>query len=171
MNNTNHFYRRFFLIACLCCSGILMLLMLIMLTSTASAQVLTEKVTDLGFGFKQIQHTQVNVRGRWKSDVKFHFLYFEKRRLCQCTSYAISDSGRYAIFQEMATKESFIFHVNTQEREQISKAPVSPLLLLKEVTWNKNETRAQLEFEEKNTREISKLTVKIKKKRISKKEK
>ena len=54
------FLKRIFLLCTLCFSF-----------SLVSAQVLTETITDLGFGFKQIQHTQVNVAGRWKSDVKF----------------------------------------------------------------------------------------------------
>ena len=126
-----------------------------------SAQVLTEKTTDLGFGFKQIEHAQVNVAGRWKSNVKFHFLYHEKRRLCQCTLHSISASGRYAIFQEMATKEVFIFHVNVNERELQKKLP---LTLLQEVTWNKNETRAQLSFQIPDSDILKTVPIKIKKK-------
>lgn len=132
------------------------------------AQVLTEKTTDLGFGFKQIEHAQVNVAGRWKSNVKYHFLYYQKRRLCQCTLHAISDSGRYAIFQEMATKESFIFHVNTEEREVIAKAPQA---VLKEVSWNKKETVARLSYQAKDTATmndvdaINTISFKIKKRR------
>jgi hypothetical protein len=161
MHLQNHslllFFKRVLLLCSACCCF-----------SLVSAQVLTEQVTDLGFGFKQIQHKQVNVAGRWKSDVKYHFLYYQKRRLCQCTLHAISDSGRYAIFQEMATKESFIFHVNTEEREVIAKAPQA---VLKEVSWNKKETVAQLSYQAKDTATMNDvdstntISIKIKKRR------
>jgi hypothetical protein len=136
--------------------------LLISFNALLSAQVLTEKTTDLGFGFKQIEHAQVNVAGRWKSNVKFHFLYHEKRRLCQCTLHSISATGRYAIFQEMATKEVFVFHANVNERELLQKIPQTSL---KEIDWNKNETRAQLRFQISDSEELKTISIRIKKKK------
>jgi hypothetical protein len=120
---------------------LLFLLLTLALANTASAQVLTEKATDLGNGFKAIETGQINVPGRWYSDKKFHFLYFEKRRLCQCTQYVLSPSGKRIIFQESSNKEIIAFDADKNKTQLFNKLPASEL---KEVKWSKNEKTAEL---------------------------
>lgn len=112
-----------------------------LICSTSHSQVLTEKKTDLGFGFIQIEHAQINVAGRWNSKQKFHFLYHQKRRLCQCTVHSISPSGKFAVFQEMGTKEFFLYRVQSDARVLLNKLPTGKL---QDVTWLKSEKKAEL---------------------------
>lgn len=123
-------------------------LMSLFCATLSQAQMLTQTTTELGHGYRVQESQQVNVAGRWHSDRRFKFLYFEKRYLCQCTEFSISPSGKYAVFQINGSNAFGSFHRDKATVTKHDKLPSGKLL---QVTWGKQERQIEIQIQSTET--------------------
>jgi hypothetical protein len=67
-----------------------------------------ERSVDLGFGFRRVVLAEP-VQVSFESIGHFEFLYYDKQRLCQVSSYSVSPSGKYALYQDGPSGKLFLF--------------------------------------------------------------
>jgi hypothetical protein len=118
-------------------------LMSLFCATLSQAQMLTQTTTELSHGYRVQESQQVNVAGRWHSDLRFKFLYFEKRYLCQCTEFSISPSGKYAVYQINGSNAIVSFNRDKATVTKHDKLPSGKLL---QVTWGKQERQVEMQF-------------------------
>jgi len=80
-----------------------------------AGQVLSEKSTDLGKGYRQVAISQVNPPEHWEGVGHFVFIYFKEQRLCQCSAneISLSPNGRFAVFVNDENGQLTLFNAAT----------------------------------------------------------
>jgi hypothetical protein len=86
-------------------------------------QVVAEKATALGAGFKAVTRSIVMPAGHWEGVGHFAYLYFKDRELCQCSSrsFSISPSGRFAVLVDGPSGRVRLFDSTTDNLRDVTK--------------------------------------------------
>lgn len=74
-------------------------------------QILSEKSTRLGHGYRMIARSVVNPVDHWEAVGHFVYIYYKDTYLCHCSDYevVISPDGRYAIYADDETGRLKLF--------------------------------------------------------------
>src|SRR5882762_4513495 len=92
-------------------------------------QVLTEKSSDIGNGYRQVSRSQVNPADHWESVGHFVFVYFKDRRMCQCSADEVSfaPDGRFAVFVDETNGQLMLFNAATSVMNSLSDKYIGDL--------------------------------------------
>jgi hypothetical protein len=85
-------------------------------------QVLSEKSTDLGKGYREVARSQVNPPEHWEGVGHFVFVYFKEQRLCQCSAndISLSPNGRFAVFVNEQNGRLTLFNAATSTTSSLT---------------------------------------------------
>jgi hypothetical protein len=106
-----------------------LVLAVLLVTAASQAQpnakpgdVLSEKSTEIAHGYRQIARSQVNPPGHWEGVGHFVFVYFNDKRLCQCSAdeIAIAPNGRYAVFVDETSGWLMLFDATTSKQQPLT---------------------------------------------------
>ena len=118
--------------------------------AVASAQVVSETSRDLGFGFREVHREEKMPPTFWEGVGYFGFLYYKDHELCQCSSYSIAPSGRYALFQD-ATGDIVLFVAATLQRNVAAGFSGSRA---DHYLWNEAKNEASVAFEDRSNLKV-----------------
>jgi len=93
--------------------------------SVSNSEILDARVTNLGYGFQEVNATE--------TDGKFRYLYFGDRKLGKLGNYSISPSGNYAAFQDSPAGNLYLFRTADKTMEQLTKEFIAPAT---KYSWN-----------------------------------
>ena len=76
---------------------------MLFVSSVLSAEVISERSKDLGFGFREVIQQVKMPKGHWEGIGHFGFLYFKDHKISQTSDFLISSDGKFVIFTDGPT--------------------------------------------------------------------
>lgn len=90
---------------------------------------------ELRSGFRELHGTD--------NGNKVRFLYYQATKLGQLGNYSISPSGSYAAFQDTPAGNLYLFRVDEQQLEQLTKEFIAPA---RNYSWNETVEIVEVTF-------------------------
>ncbi len=115
-------------------------------------QVLSEKSTDLGKGYREVARSQVNPPEHWEGVGHFTFVYYQDLKLCQCgkSEFFISPSGNHALFINERPGSVTLFTAQSKMTKTVTPGFVA---LISKVEWNEFNGEALVVFQRRAANE------------------
>jgi hypothetical protein len=100
----------------------------------------------MGFGFHQVQRSQVNPSGSFEGVGHFTFVYYQDLKLCQCdkAEFFISPSGNHALFINESPGSVTLFTAHSKTTNTVTSSFVG---LISTVEWNESNGNALVVFQ------------------------
>lgn len=131
--------------------SLMVLLLLLGACSATSRTVATESSQMLAGGFRLVSHAQPQ-EGGWEGITHFNCLYYQDRQLGRTNQYAISPSGRYALWQDGPSGKVRLFDRQTalvQDKIAVFVA------LVERFDWYEAQAEARVVFADETVVRIS----------------
>jgi hypothetical protein len=124
--------------------------LLSLLTVGAHAQTLEESSRSIGGGFREVMRSEALPAGSFESIGHITFVYFEDRKLCECSArdLFVSPSGSFAVFIDGPSGQVKLFAIQSKRSTPITSSFVA---LVDTVSWDEKSRSATVRFRHSET--------------------
>lgn len=111
-------------------------------SSDPTTRTVRERSVDLGFGFQRVTLAEPTVSS-FESIGHFGYLYYRDQRICSLGDCSVSPTGTYAIYQEGASGNLFLFRRADGKTTQLTPAFVA---LVEKFVWQEKAGTVEAHF-------------------------